>query len=352
MSSGSRAIPAQPTANRDRPNCDRPNCDRPAEQITGTSTVPSVAICIITYHRPAGLIRLLEGLEKLTFETLSPPDLQVIIIDNDAEGSTYRTCLQRRPSYRWPLICGIEPRRGISFARNSAVALVSPQSDFIAFIDDDEIPAPQWLEQLLLVQQHSQDAAVLGPVSPRFSPETPDWVEAGAFFAPPERNSGDRIAAAYTHNVLVQAHLLTRQSQPFEPRFALTGGEDSYFFRNLNHEGHALVWAAEAVVEEWVPPSRTRLSWLLQRNYRSCLTYCLWEKHCHPQPQVRLLSLGKAIASILRGCLRLVPALLRGKQHQAKALIDIARGLGRIAGQLNWSYQEYNTIHGSEGTGP
>ncbi len=311
------------------------------------SSTTSVAICVITCHRPAGLVRLLDGIAALSFETIAPPNLQVIVIDNDAEGSAYRTCLQRQANYRWPLICGIEPQRGISFARNSAVNRISSDVDFIAFIDDDEIPSPQWLEQLLLVQQRSQAEVVLGPVWPRFNDGTPDWIRQGKFFAPPRRCNGDRLEAAYTHNVLVKAALMTQTPEPFEPRFALTGGEDSYFFRNLHHTGNELVWAAEAGVEEWVPLSRTNTRWLLQRNYRSCLTYCLWEKECHPALKSRLVSLVKAIASIGRGLLRLGPALFRGKQHQVKALIDIARGLGRIAGQLDWTYQEYKTIHSS-----
>ena len=59
-----------------------------------------------------------------------------------------------------------EPRPGISHARNRGVA--EAKGDFVAFIDDDELPAPNWLESLLLTQRTYRADVVLGPVRPVF----------------------------------------------------------------------------------------------------------------------------------------------------------------------------------------
>ena len=43
----------------------------------------------------------------------------------------------------------VEGRRGIPQARNAAVAVALERADFVAFIDDDEVPSPLWLAELL-----------------------------------------------------------------------------------------------------------------------------------------------------------------------------------------------------------
>ena len=55
-----------------------------------------------------------------------------------------------------------EPRRGISYARNTCLDHVPHATDFITIIDDDEIPAQDWLEQLLLAQAKAHEYGIVG----------------------------------------------------------------------------------------------------------------------------------------------------------------------------------------------
>lgn len=306
-----------------------------------------VSLCIITYQRPEGLRRLLNGLNQLSFTTLEPPQIQVVVVDNEAAGGAIALCNELRPDFRWPLLCYEEPRRGISFARNRAIASAPDHSDWIAFIDDDEVPNPDWLEQLLRVQAAYHADVVHGPVLPHFQETAPNWVIQGKFFEPIRYFTGQPLKAAYTNNALVRADLLKNRPQPFEERFAMTGGEDSYFFRSLEQAGHKLVWADEAIVHEWIPPSRTTLRWLLQRGYRTCLSYSLWEREAQPSLQGRALSTFKAFGQILLGLLLLLPALLLPQQIRNRALLRISRGVGKLSGLLGLTYEEYRTVHGS-----
>lgn len=302
-----------------------------------------VSICVITYQRPEGLKRLLEGLGKLEFKQLRPR-IHVVVVDNDESGPAFHFCNQIASDYPWNLTACIEARRGISYARNRAIATAPSETDFIAFIDDDEVPEPNWLEQLLLTQIQHQADVVHGPVLPRFQPDAPLWAIRGRFFETQRYPTGHLLEAAYTNNVLLRAELTQDQKNLFQERFALTGGEDSYFFRCLHQSGKKLVWANEAIVYEWIPDSRTTVQWILQRGYRSCLSYSIWEKEAKPSIQVRLLSSAKALIQIVYG-LMTIPFGLIQKHLAIASLLRIFRGAGRLAGLLGLTYQEYKTIH-------
>lgn len=305
-----------------------------------------VTICVLTYQRPEGLQRLLQGLNQLTFSRIPYPKIHVVVVNNDATGSACEFCDHLQADFKWTLTCVIEHQRGISYARNRAIAAADPSSDFIAFIDDDEVPDPTWLEELLSVQSTHNADVVHGRVMPHFQDEVPVWVIKGKFFEPRRYTTGQALEAAYTNNVLVRATLLNQQEKVFDERFALTGGEDSYFFRTLRHQGHSLVWADDAVVYEWIPPSRTTMKWILLRAYRGCLSYTLWETETLLSVKVKAISVAKAIAQIILGLLLLLPSLVLERHILMTALLNIYRGAGRLSAFIGVTYEEYKTIHG------
>ena len=73
-----------------------------------------------------------------------PPCVRCIIVENDESGTAATVCDEARAGFRWELESYTEPRRGIPFARNTAVARALGTADFIAFIDADEVPEPPW----------------------------------------------------------------------------------------------------------------------------------------------------------------------------------------------------------------
>jgi GT2 family glycosyltransferase len=178
------------------------------------------------------------ALDRLTFNHIVPPALEVVVIDNDINGSACKFCEEIKSEFKWSLKFGIESQRGISYARNRAIASASTETDFIVMIDDDEVPEPQWLEQLLLVQQKYHADVVGGPVLPLFPEDVPNWVKQGKFFDSPRYTTGESIEVAFNGNVLVRGEILRKLDKPFDERFALTGGEDSYFVKNLDRTGH------------------------------------------------------------------------------------------------------------------
>lgn len=304
-----------------------------------------VAICIITCQRPEGLKRLLEGLNQLTFQKFQPSQVDVIVIDNEPMGTACSLCEQVKSKFKWMLKCELELRRGIPFARNKALACLEKDVDFVAFIDDDEVPDPLWLDELLSVQASYKADTVSGPVLPHFAQAVPAWVTNGRFFERPRHATGHLVKGSATNNVLVRADVLRKLAPAFDERLALCGGSDWHFFKRVYHAGYKMVWADEALVYEWVSASRANWRWLLQRSYRLGNTESFCEIDLDPSLAVRSLCVVKGVRRIARGVLLLPVTLMLGQQKFLKNLRYISHSVGMLSGVVGGRYEEYQKIH-------
>lgn len=300
-----------------------------------------LSICIITYQRPEELRQLLDKIECLEFTKIEPPAIEVVVVDNDVNGSACEFCERIKPSFKWPLRCEIESQKGISYARNHVITAASQDAEFIVMIDDDEFPDPQWLEQLLLVSQKYNADIVTGPVLAVFPDRNvPNWVKKGDFCQLKRYETGHQMPVAYTNNVLVRREILTKMDRLFDERLAHCGGEDSDLFMRLYQSGYQIVWADEAIVYESIPKSRTTIRYILERSYRSWSIQSLLEKKFDPSLKTQFIRTLKGMGLIAFGILTLIPSLFQGKYALVKALRSIWRGCGTIAG-LRGRLQEW-----------
>jgi succinoglycan biosynthesis protein ExoM len=306
-------------------------------------------ICIATYQRPQRLRRLLEGIERLTFNKVEPPTLRVVLVDNDAQGSAYAVYEDVARRAKYPLSYYIEPRRGISYARNKAIACVEDDVEFVAFIDDDEVPIPTWLDELLNVQMLYEADVVSGPILPKFDFQVPSWILQGGSPARGRYPTGhiidDPIRCARTGNVLVRFKVFREIGQGFDERLALSGSEDTHFFLRAYRDGYKMVWADEAIVHEWVFASRVNMRWILQRSYRygNAITFC--ETDLDPSTRTRILGLAKGGVGILRGLWYMRLSLRWGRRGLIRSLQWIFYGAGVISGLAGYRYEEYRRPH-------
>jgi len=311
-----------------------------------------VAVCAATYRRPEGLGRLLNAMAALELPGEFQVEACAVIVDNSCGGEARARVEAFQPRLAWPLHYVSEPRRGITFARNAALEKATALNcDFVAFVDDDEVPAPDWLTALLVAQRRSGAAAVLGAVHPVYPEGTPGWLIAGRFFETHRYADGAEVDDAHTANVLIDLRRLADLGLRFDHRYALTGGEDTMLFRDLLDAGERIVYAAGAVVYETVPASRTRLGWLLRRWYRTGnIEAALFLRG-------RRRGSWRRPANLLRGLLRVgaggvlflanLAVLGFGRKHRiVRPLYTLCRGCGILTSTLGWNYSEYREVHG------
>ena len=307
-----------------------------------------VAICIATYRRPRMLAQLLKALDRLTFRKVPVPQVRVIVIDNDTDGSAQAPIERAARVARWPLWYAIEPHRGISYARNRSVEAAGKDCDFVVFIDDDEVPRRSWLDELLFVRASHDADVVAGPVLPRFEELPPRWIERGRYFERPRYRTGHPLSVAGAGNVLVRASLLSSQAGPFETQFALSGGEDTHLFMRLHRAGARMIWADEAVVDERVPQTRMTWRWVLQRAYRGGNTFTRCELDLRPSCGVRWRRATKGAARIAQGVVGLLTvAPVCGISGLVDASVRVCLGLGMLTGVLGYRSEGYRRVHGA-----
>ena len=297
-----------------------------------------VAVCIATYQRPEGLKRLMQGLSRLTFDKSETPDLVVVVVDNDSAGVARAVCEGISADFNWGLKCSVEPRRGIPYVRNKAVALAQEEDvNFIAFIDDDEVPEPSWLDELLHAQEVYGADVTAGPVLPHFIRPVASWMKKSKFFERRRLETGRLLTWAATNNVLVRSEVFEEMDTIFDERFALSGGSDREFFERVYDRGYKMVWADEALVHEWMPTSRLSLSWFLQRNFRfgNVDSHRELESDCSIATRTRLFA--KAIKLMVRSSVRFFrgPRIVINRRRVRRYLRRIRRDLRRVRGDLS-----------------
>ena len=305
-----------------------------------------VAVCIATFNRPVMLRALLVSLGAQQLRKRDA-EVMVVVVDNDAAATARPVVESCRAALPFALHYLVEPERNISLARNRGVALALGEgADFAAFIDDDEVAHPGWLDELLAAQARYDADAVSGAVLPSFAPGAPAWVVNGGFFGMPRHRSGTELAVANTNNVLVAARLLRQFERPFHPGFGVTGGGDSHFFLRCRRAGARLVYADEAVVEEAIPPSRARTRWILRRAFRTgnCSVFC--ELALPPQQRRLARRVTRALGRMAVATLFLPLSPLSGRRGVMTALWSVCYGVGSLAALGGYRYVEYRSVHG------
>jgi GT2 family glycosyltransferase len=301
-----------------------------------------VAVCIATHRRPEGLRRLLEALEKLEFRRSDIPSVCVIVVDNDSSRSEgLRVCTEMR-DFRWRLEALREARKGISFARNRATRRALELGvDVIVFVDDDEVPTPEWLEELLAVHRTSGAEIVSGPVEPWFEESVPNWVVQGNFFDRGRFSTGTEIPFARTGNLLLDARFLRRSGLLFDERFGLTGGEDTLLTLKLKQQGARIVWADGAVVRESVPRSRATARYILRRYFVGGNNWTRIECLLNSSPRVKLKRAAIALARMAQGILLAVPSMVVGRHAVVRSLTNAYLGAGTLMALLQFDSKFY-----------
>jgi glycosyltransferase involved in cell wall biosynthesis/GT2 family glycosyltransferase len=224
-----------------------------------------VLICAYT---PDRLDVLSQAIESIRGQSLPAHEI-VLAIDHSPE-------LLAEAKRRWPDLHLLENReeQGLSGARNSGVAACS--GDVIAFLDDDAVAAPDWLERL---GEAYRDPSVLGAGGA----VRPAWVDGKPGWFPPEFD----WVVGCTHSGMPQQREAVRNLVGANMSFRREALEEIGAFRHeLGRVGTIpagceetdlcirvgqrwpeaqILYDPAAAVDHFVPPSRGELSYFTSR---------------------------------------------------------------------------------------
>lgn len=313
----------------------------------------SIVVGMATFRRPELLTsllpRILDQIEHLRQEWDQPLQAGVVVVDNDPSGSARETVLaigDDRIHY------AIETEPGISSARNR-VLREAGSADLLVLLDDDETPHEGWLLHLVTAHRAHRADAVSGPVRAVFDEPEDAWVAASGTYLEPLRTgtpTGTALRRAATNNLLLDLRTVRAMGLRFDPRFGLTGGEDSLFTGQLTAAGGRLVWCAEALVDDIVPAARNTRRFQLHRRFAQAATTVRVEKMlaegagARARLGARWLAIGGAL--VLKGAAQTLVGRLTGSlPRTASGESRVASGLGVLAGSMGLSAEPYSRTH-------
>jgi glycosyltransferase involved in cell wall biosynthesis len=307
--------------------------------------VPDVTVTIPTFRRPKGLERLLLAIAKL--ETHAK--VRVLVADNDAERREGIHVVEQFQSaaYRWPIESFVVEERGIAQARNALLErALRDKLDYLAMLDDDEWPEPCWLNGFLRAAHETGADALQGAVVPEFEIAPGRWAKHCYNFAPLRAVTGFITMIHGAGNVLLLRSVFAMLAPPwFDPRFALSGGEDKDFFTRLRIAGAHFAWADSAVVHTRMPASRSNARWAIKRAFRvGNSDMRVFIKHTCTLSEKLIENAKIAGALALSPPLALLVAPVA--EWRMVPICKFARALGKLAALCGVRYDEYVVVHG------
>ena len=207
---------------------------------------PHFSVVIPTCNRPTTLLACLSGLGRLSY----PRDRYEVVVVNDGSRIPPAEELARAtPGIRLRLLH--QAHQGPAIARNTGAQAASGR--YLAFLDDDCVPHPEWLAGLGHRLERKPDALIGGRTvnavgGDAFSDATQLMVDFLTHYY--DASAPDRTRFFATSNLALGATLF-RQTGGFDRQFTYAAGEDRDFCDRWHLAGRPSEFAAEAVVHHY-----------------------------------------------------------------------------------------------------
>jgi glycosyltransferase involved in cell wall biosynthesis len=194
-------------------------------------------------------------------------------VDNHPDGRARLVC--ERAATKLPIKIKFleEQKQGGPYAKNKAIdEALKNKPEFLAFIDDDDIPEPDWLLHLIEKQRQTKADIVCGTFPPVIKNEWPDWFRKSPLFDPPSKKPKVKHgipSGIGSGNALIKRQLLDRLKRigpVFSPRYPFL--YDGDFFIRAHSIGAKFAIAEKSVIHRYFDDYRVTVRGLLRYAFR------------------------------------------------------------------------------------
>lgn len=248
---------------------------------------PVLTVAVCTYNRCERLPTLIGSFRKQH----CPVPFEILVVNNHSEDDTVTILEKLAAEPGVPLRFVTEYQRGIVAARNRALS-EALDSEYLVFIDDDELPREGFLAAAARCFESCPSAGCIGGrVRVDFAGrKRPRWLSddlLGFLAATDYGDEGfwvkDDGTPLWTANVAYRMSLFREDSQlRFDYRYnrvgkGIGGGEDSIMFRELLNRGVPMRYSPEMIVDHAVEPWRLSPWYFLKLHGKSGFKEGRWE---------------------------------------------------------------------------
>ena len=229
----------------------------------------------------------------------------------------------------------------MSTLRNRGFA--EARGGLVAFIDDDEIAAVDWLDQLVAALRDTAADIAVGPRLAHFTAGAPSYDPHGAYFVR-DLKLADRTLIQLTaasgkpryglgtgNSLFHMKNCFPDGAPPMRESFGDAGGEDAELMARLHRKGRKIVWAAKAFVTETVEPRRTSIDYRLIRTRRETQHYvAIYLDGAHDPIRAWSVLMIKGAIQVVTGLMLTVCTGEFLSKRRIRGRLLIEHGLGKL----------------------
>ncbi|MEC4891517.1 MAG: glycosyltransferase [Oscillatoria sp. PMC 1051.18] len=316
----------------------------------------SIEVAICTYNNALLLDRTLATIAEQQVD--SSITWSVLVVDNNSTDETAAIAQRYIDAGTIPQLRLVkEPQQGLSYARICAVR--STNSELIAFVDDDCLLSPDWVQQAVtFFQEHPQAGAVGSRVKLLWEVPPPEEIlPFQGYLSAYDRGDLPLQMPSVGNTYLVGAGLVVRRSALLASGWlektalvgrngkCLTAGDDSEIVLRIRNAGYELWYNPAMQLQHYIPQKRISPQYL-QRLIRGIgqsqpFLYVLGNR-LQPNLAVRLSTCGKSMRYFSKVLTSIIYRnLFQAHPLTAERLLYLNHSLGRLQGALQLFLRGY-----------
>jgi glycosyltransferase involved in cell wall biosynthesis len=298
-----------------------------------------ITFAICTYNRADRLPRLVAALRAQS----SPVPFEILVVNNNSGDHTLPTLAALTAEPGAPLRVVTEREQGIVPARNRAIT-EALASDVLAFIDDDELPAPGLVAAASDAVLNRGADCVGGRIDVAFegSPR-PRWLHDDLLgflgkldHGPASFRITTESTPVWTGDVAYRVAMFRQDpALRFDPRYnrageGVGGGEDKAMLRTLLQRGAEVWYRPDMAVQHCVDPAKLSRRYFLRLHYVAGVRFGRNEL---PAQDRRILGVPPyLVGQACRHAVRAAGAFARGAPEAVRQAMTAAHSIGTIVG--------------------